>query len=50
MIFIYLFVLGLAIVFFMLFAGRNRKRKHQKADPIMHVTNEPHVGRAPGED
>jgi hypothetical protein len=50
MIFIYLFVLGLAIVLFIVFGGWNRRRKHQNAEPIVHVTNEPHTGRAPGED
>lgn len=50
MIFIYLFVLGLAIVIFMVIGGRNRRRKHQSAEPVINVTNEPHVGRAPGED
>ena len=50
MIFVYLFILGLAIVLFMIFGGRNRRRKNQNAEPVVHVTNEPHVGRAPGED
>lgn len=50
MIFIYLFILGLAIVLFMVFGGRNRRRKNQSGEPVVHVTNEPHVGRAPGED
>jgi hypothetical protein len=50
MIIIYLLVLGLAIVIFMVVGGRNRKRKNQSEVPVVHVTNEPHVGRAPGED
>ena len=50
MIILYLFVLGLAIVIFMILIGRSRRRKRQNAEPVMHLTNEPHVGRAPGED
>jgi hypothetical protein len=50
MIILYLFVLGLAIVIFMALVGRSRRRKRQNAEPVMHLTNEPHVGRAPGED
>jgi hypothetical protein len=50
MILIYLFVLGLAIVLFIVLGGWNRRRKRQNANPVIHVTNEPHVGRAPGED
>jgi hypothetical protein len=50
MIILYLFVLGLAIVIFMVIGGRNRKRKNQSEEPVVNVTNEPHIGRAPGED
>lgn len=50
MIIIYLFVLGLAIVLFMVLGGRNRRRKRQSEEPVVSVTNEPHIGRAPGED
>lgn len=50
MVIVFLFVLGLAIVLFVIFGGRNRRRKNQNAEPVASVTNEPHVGRAPGED
>jgi hypothetical protein len=50
MIIVFLFVLALAIVLFTVLGGRNRRRKHQNAEPVINVTNEPHVGRAPGED
>jgi hypothetical protein len=50
MIILYLFVLGLAVVIFMVLGGRSRRRKRQNAEPVINLTNEPHVGRAPGED
>jgi hypothetical protein len=50
MVIVFLFVLGLAIVLFTVLGGRNRKRKRQNAQPVVNVTDEPHVGRAPGED
>ncbi|MEO6817409.1 MAG: hypothetical protein ABI177_11990 [Edaphobacter sp.] len=50
MIIVFLLVLGLAVVLFTVLGGRNRKRKRQNAEPVINITNEPHVGRAPGED
>lgn len=50
MIFIFLFVLGLAIVIFMVIGGRERFRKRQNPTPVVHLTDKPPVGRAPGED
>ncbi len=50
MIILYLFVLVVVLAIFMLLGGRSRRRKRQSAEPVINITNEPHVGRAPGED
>ncbi|HZY72353.1 MAG TPA: hypothetical protein VFE22_04525 [Edaphobacter sp.] len=51
MIFLYLFVLGLAIVIFLAVGGRSRRRKAGTSPPQIDVTKKSDLEtRAPGED